>query len=131
MKAPRSAEGCFFIDIFKSKTHNIGYQVKLKFQITQNSRDYALMNKIQNFLNCGSLRIIESRSALDIVVNKYSDIESIIIPLLKNFPLQGNKKLDYEDFCKVALAIKNKEHLTIEGLDFIKKIKSGMNSSRK
>ncbi len=37
------AEGCFFIDIFKSKTHNVGHQVKLKFQITQHSRDYLLM----------------------------------------------------------------------------------------
>ena len=123
-------EGCFFIDIYKSKTLNIGYQVKLKFQITQNSRDYALMSKIQKFLNCGSLRIIESRSALDIVVNKFTDIESIIIPLFENYPLQGNKQLDFEDFCKAALAIKNKEHLTVEGLEFIKKIKSGMNTGR-
>ena len=36
-------EGCFFVDIYKSKTHKIGYQVKLKFQITQHSRDYLLM----------------------------------------------------------------------------------------
>ena len=41
-------KGCFFVDIFKSKTHNVGYQVKLKFQITQHSRDYLLINSLVN-----------------------------------------------------------------------------------
>jgi len=28
-------ESCFFVDLIKSNTHKVGYQVKLKFQITQ------------------------------------------------------------------------------------------------
>ena len=125
------AEGCFFVDIFKSKTHKIGYQIKLKFQITQNIRDIALMKKIQTFFNCGNLQIIESRSSVDFVVSSISDLETKIIPLIKSYPLQGNKQLDFIDFCKVVLSIKNKEHLTVEGLEFIKIVKSGMNSGRK
>jgi hypothetical protein len=38
--------------------------------------------------------------------------------------------LDYEDFCKVAELMKNKAHLTQEGLNQILKIKDGMNKGR-
>jgi hypothetical protein len=37
---------------------------------------------------------------------------------------------DYRDFCKVVKLINNKSHLTLEGLNFIKNIKLGMNRGR-
>jgi hypothetical protein len=39
--------------------------------------------------------------------------------------------LDFHDWCKVAKLVNEGNHLTIEGLDLIKKIKSEMNRSRK
>jgi len=39
--------------------------------------------------------------------------------------------LDYLDFCRVAELMQNKVHLTQEGIDEIKKIKSRMNTGRK
>jgi hypothetical protein len=38
--------------------------------------------------------------------------------------------LDYLDWCKVAELMKNKAHLTEEGLSKIRKIKAGMNKGR-
>lgn len=32
------AEGCFFVNTTKSKTHSSGYQVRLRFQLTQHGR---------------------------------------------------------------------------------------------
>jgi hypothetical protein len=40
------------------------------------------------------------------------------------------KYQDYLDFAKVAKMVKDKAHLTTEGLDQIRKIKSGMNKVR-
>ena len=37
------------------------------------------------------------------------------------------KALDFKDFCVVADMMKDKKHLTKEGLQEIKKIKAGMN----
>ena len=34
-----SGEGNFFVDIFKSSSNKIGYQVKLRFSVTQHKRD--------------------------------------------------------------------------------------------
>jgi hypothetical protein len=38
--------------------------------------------------------------------------------------------LDYADFVKIAELMKNKAHLTKEGLDQIRQIKAGMNRKR-
>lgn len=124
-------EGCFFVDIFKSKTHKVGYQLKLKFQITQHSRDKELINSLEKYLGCGIIRDVVKRPACDFVVNKLLDIEQKIIALLIQCPLQGTKSLDFEDFLKVAQMMKNKDHLTLDGIQKILKIKSGMNTGRK
>jgi hypothetical protein len=49
---------------------------------------------------------------------------------LTSIPLQGIKYLDYQDFCIVVDLIKNKSHLTIEGLNEIRLIKNRMNRNR-
>jgi hypothetical protein len=41
------------------------------------------------------------------------------------------KAQDFKDFCKVADLMKEKKHLTEEGLEQIKLIKAGMNTWRK
>ena len=48
--------------------------------------------------------------------------------LLKSFI--GTKSKDFDDFCKVANMMKEGKHLTVEGLDQIRKIKAGMNTGR-
>lgn len=50
-----SAEGCFFINMIKSKGVSVGYQVKLKFQVTQHRRDEDFMRSIVNYLDCGNI----------------------------------------------------------------------------
>ena len=52
-------------------------------------------------------------------------------PLFHKYSIFGVKALDFADLCKVAEMMKNKQHLTMEGLDQIKKINDGMNTGRK
>jgi hypothetical protein len=54
-----------------------------------------------------------------------------IIPFFQKYQIKGAKSYDFEDFCKVAELIKNKAHLTQDGLDQIRKIRAGMNRGRK
>lgn len=44
------AEGCFMINITKSKTNRIGWQIQACFQILLHSRDKELLIKIKYFL---------------------------------------------------------------------------------
>ena len=39
-----------------------------------------------------------------------------IIPFFKKYPIEGVKLKDFHDFCKVADMVKDKKHLTKEGI---------------
>nr|YP_009945114.1 LAGLIDADG endonuclease [Monilinia laxa]QOE17478.1 LAGLIDADG endonuclease [Monilinia laxa]QYB19898.1 LAGLIDADG endonuclease [Monilinia laxa]QYB19983.1 LAGLIDADG endonuclease [Monilinia laxa]QYB20075.1 LAGLIDADG endonuclease [Monilinia laxa]QYB20226.1 LAGLIDADG endonuclease [Monilinia laxa] len=54
-----------------------------------------------------------------------------VLPLLEKYPVQGVKYKDYCDFVKVVEIVKNKTHLTAEGLSLVQKIKAGMNTGRR
>jgi hypothetical protein len=60
-----------------------------------------------------------------------SFILKVIIPLFNKSPLQSRKVKDYLSFNSVCELIKDKAHLTEEGLIKIKNIKSNMNTGRK
>ena len=62
---------------------------------------------------------------------KFSYIIEKIIPFFNKYPILGVKYLDFLDFCKVAQIMKNKNHLTKDGLEKIKLIKTEMNRNRK
>jgi len=124
-----SAEGCFLISIFDSKTHKIGKQVNLIFKITQHERDKNLMILIINYLNCGKL--FKIGTCFDLRVSKFSDVIKKIIPFFEKYPIKGVKHLDYLDFYKVVKLMSNGSHLTNEGLEQIGSIKAQMNKGRK
>ena len=65
------------------------------------------------------------------MVTKLSDIEEKIIPFFNKFPIWGVKAEDFADFCRARELMKEKKHLTAEGLEEIRQIKAGMNIGRK
>lgn len=67
---------------------------------------------------------------VDFICTKFKDISNTIIPLFREYPIVGVKSLDFEDWQKVANLMQTKTHLTLEGLEQIRKIKSGMNTGR-
>ena len=123
-----SAEGSFIINIKKSNTR-VGIQVILVFQLTQHSRDEKLIKSLIQFFGCGA--IYKRGDRFDYKVLKFDDIVHRIIPFFRKFPIVGIKSKDFEDFCRVSELMKKKAHLTLPGLEKIKKIKAGMNTGRK
>lgn len=51
-----SGESCFDVKLNKSKVYTTGYQVQIRFRITQHTRDRALLDLIISYLNCGRLQ---------------------------------------------------------------------------
>ena len=123
-----SGEGCFMINIKKSSTHSLGQSVNLVIVITQHLHDQQLLFCIKEYLGCGT--VYQNREAFDYRVTKFKNIEEKIIPFFKKYKIQGVKALDFADFCKAAELMKNKAHLTKDGLEKIRKIKAGMNTRR-
>ena len=83
------------------------------------------------FLDCGNVTRQSREEAVYFIVTKLSDINNKIIPLFKKCPIHGEKSEDFQDWCKDAEIMKKKKHLTLDGLEKIKKIKAGMNRGRK
>jgi len=100
------------------------------FQLAQHYRDVALMESLINYLDCG-LVFNQTETAVVFKVRKFSDLIEKIIPFFVKYPILGVKSKDFEDFCKVAELMQNKEHLTASGLDQIRQIKAGMNKGRR
>lgn len=122
-----SGEGCFFVEIYKSKASKLGMAIKLVFKLTQHSRDEELMLSLKSYFECGY--ISKFREACDYKVTKLSDIQEKIIPFFINHPVLGVKSQDFNDFCLVSELLKEKK-LTPEKLEQIQKIKAGMNRKR-
>lgn len=122
-----SGECSFMVKIKASKTIT-GFAVHLEFQLTQHNRDLNLMSSLIKFLDCGN--IYPDREFIIFRVSKFQDITQKIIPFFTQYLIQGVKTNDFNDWCKVAKLMTNKQHLTKEGLAEIKKIKSRMNTGR-
>ena len=123
-----SAEGSFMVRVLNSSQHKLNKKVQLEFNLTQHARDENLMRRIADYFSTGAVSL--NRNAFVFRVVNFSELTEIILPLFINHPIQGIKYFDYLDFLKAAELIKNKKHLTLEGLEQIQKIKDGMNSRR-
>ena len=121
-----SGEGSFMVNL-QSSTSNLGFQVKLVFQLTQHSRDIVLINSLIEFFGSGG--VYKDREFIQFKISKFSDITEIVIPFFNKFQIMGIKSQDFNDFVKIEL-MKNKAHLTSEGLDKIRKIQIEMNKGR-
>ena len=123
-------EACFFVNIRKSSKYKTGYQVTLKFQITQHIRDKIILQNIINYLDCGHYREVSENNDGKFEVEKFKDIVEKIVPFLDKFSLIGAKKEDYHKFKLIAELMKEGAHLTPSGLNEIKQIKSKMNKAK-
>ena len=124
-----NGEGTFDIKIYKSKT-NTGYGVQLRFRVPQHSRDTKLIEVLIKYFGSGVLEKHTQFQAVTLVIVKFSDIKEKIIPFFESYPLIGIKQKDFLDWCKIAILMKDKLHLTPEGLNLIRTIKDGMNKGR-
>nr|QCW06913.1 hypothetical protein [Drechslerella brochopaga] len=126
-----AGEGCFSIRITEIKAVKVGYQVQLRFNITQHSKDKALIDSFVKFWGCGKVYSRSKENKVDFQIIKFNDLCDKVVPLFQRIPIQGEKSKDFSDFCKAIEIMKTKEHLTNKGLDKIRKLKMGMNKGRK
>lgn len=88
-----SGEGCFYVEIYKTKARKLGVGIKLVFKLTQHSKDEEFMESLKYYFDCGN--ISKYRETCDYKVIKLSDVQEKIIPLFKNYPILGVKSQDF------------------------------------
>ncbi len=112
------ADGCFHISITKSKTHKVGYSVKLEYSLKQN--DVLPLKLLYNNLKKGNL----SQCSSGIWCYKSSGYKTAfeLINYFDKFNLFAGKYIDYLKFRKVYIMITEGKHLEDQGLKKIKSI---------
>jgi hypothetical protein len=122
------SEGNFSILVQKTKDGN---KISLAFKVTQKEHSKGILIYLQKYFDCGNIYIDNRKvNAYKFSVNKIEDILTKVIPHLDNYPLLTSKNLDYLDFKKVALLMKDKLHLNKKVMEDILSIKNNMNSLR-
>ena len=126
-------EGCFYVNIWKSPAYRAGYGVQMHFHLKMQEKDRSLLDKVRNTLDCGAVYFQKEQRAnhcqcYRYTVNSQMDILNKIIPFFKQYPLQSaSKKFNFRIFCQIARLLKAKAHLTANGVEQIRKLKSQMN----
>lgn len=120
-------EGCFTLSVIKDKERKVGWRVFHSFKISLHVKDKALLEQIQSYFS-GLGSITKERS--DSIQYRIQSVENLIVVLnhFYSYPLITQKWEDYQLFKQAIMLIKNKEHLTFEGLRKILAIKSVMNN---
>lgn len=128
-----SGDGTFIVSIRNSKSSQTDGRVSLTFALIQHSSpsgasDELLVKSLVDYFGFGKAYTYKSNT--EFKSRSLADNFEKIIPFFQKYPIIGVKALDFADWCKVALLINNKAHLTKEGFNIIRKIKAGMNKGR-
>lgn len=119
------AEGCFWLSITKDAGFASGWRVRLGFEIHLHLKDKVILEEIQNYFNVG--KIYEKKdNSVHYVVKSFKDLE-IIVKHFNAYPLITKKQADFELWKKAFYLFKNKDHLTVEGLQKFVAIRSSLN----
>ncbi len=118
-------EGCFHIAISRLPEMTLGWQVLPEFRVVQHQRDVALLQRLKEYFGFG----VVGRNHGDRQEFRVRGMENLekLIRFFNEHPLQSDKRKDFELFCQVVDMMKQKEHLTKEGLKNIANIASQMN----
>lgn len=117
-------EACFSVNIYKSKKHILGWGSRASFEIGLNNKDLFILNHIKSYFGIGNC-ILKADGSCVYYVQSIKDL-AVIINHFDKYPLITQKRADYLLFKMAVNLIKNKEHLTMEGLRKIVSIRASI-----
>lgn len=123
------AESTFSVRIAKDESRFMGLRIMPVYAIELHIRDIEVLKEINKFFKVGSVtvRIRNGKPTGIYSVQALKDLTEVIIPHFKEYPLLTQKQGDFILFSSLVNLIKNKEHLTEQGLDNILSIRASMN----
>ncbi len=89
-------EGCFYVNVSKMSTYQLGWRVQLHFHLKLQERDKALLEAVRDELGCGGIYFQhETRrnhsQCYRYTVGSVKDIRDIIIPFFTKHPLKQRR----------------------------------------
>lgn len=127
-----AGDGGFSIYVRPAVDYALKEKVYCRFHIAQHIKDLDLMYLFINFFNCGKISIRSNilTPRCDYIVQDTKSLLGKIIKHFELYPLKNLKQKDFVCFKEALLLIKDKKHLTKQGLYIIKSLNLEMNANR-
>jgi hypothetical protein len=125
-------EGCFSVPIQRNSTTALGWQVQPQFVVVQAASSVSALEVVRDYFDCGAItrnaRVDNHREPqYRYVVRRFVDLDQVIVPFFKSFPLLTSKRENFEKFVDVLVLMKQRRHLEWSGLLEIARIVETMN----
>jgi len=109
-------EGSFSVCISPRNFKNVKWEIRPSFSISQHKKSRSILFKIKDYFQCGTIRPNRKDNTYKYEVRSVEELDKKIIPHFKKYPLQTDKKKDFEVFTSIIQIMKEGRHLTKEGL---------------
>jgi hypothetical protein len=124
-------EGCFSVSFNLRRKFSAGIETRLSFSLSLNKENLELIKALREFFECGGIRYSKFDRTYKFEVRSIKDLREKIIPHFKKFPLQGEKRRDFETFEKICDMVARNLHLSRKSLPEIIELAYQMNPSGK
>ena len=122
-------EGCFHVGINRHTDLKCGYQVLPEFTVVQHKRDVKLLQALKDYFGCGVVRTNHGDRWAYRVRGKEHLLQRIV-PFFVKHPLKSGKHADFEQFRRVLELMDSGVHLTLEGVEVVRRLTARMNRGR-
>ena len=126
-------EGMFYIGVVPSSETKSGWQVIYFFKVSQNPSGREVLENLKNKLQCGYIKensqTDKTDRSLAFVVRDLSNLLDKIVPFFDDKLVI--KKDAFDKFKRVLTLVRQKKHLTKEGMKQILDISYSMNTQKR
>ena len=122
-------EGCFTVSISPRAKLVVGWEVRPSLSVSQNGDRAEVLQLIQTYFGCGSIRPDRSDKTYKWETRRLEDILGRVIPHFERYPLLSGKRSDFERFAQVCRLMAAGGHRSSGGLVRIVELISDMNPS--
>lgn len=121
-------EGSFLVSFSCREKMNLGVEVRPSFAVAQHERNEAVLQSIQEYFQCGTIRFNRSDQTYKYEVRSLDELRRCVTPHFEEYPLFTSKRKDFEALRTICQMMAEKEHLTKTGMIHVIEIAYRMNN---
>ncbi len=122
-------EGCFHVSLNRHPEMTAGYQVLPEFVVVQHERDQQVLMALKRFFKAGVVRSNHGDRCC-LRIRKLESLQQVC-DFFSRHPLRTKKSVDFVKFRRIVHLVRQKRHLSREGLLEVVDIASTMNSAQR
>ena len=103
-------EGCFCVSFSRSRRHQLGWEIRPSFSVSQNRDRKEVLELFKKYFGCGTIRPDRSDKTLKFKTRSLEDLVSKVIPHFEKYPFISGKEKDFERFKEICQLMSQGAH---------------------